>query len=166
MPTLSRLTASLSVSTPPRPQAAGWRALVGAIAVLGVCLLGGPPPAAAAPCGPLIERVYSTAFTWREVYWTTNYQAHGFWSTAHSWGTVVYAGTWGEPEPNEPILVGLFGRTWHSGYTETVHLQFYADGTVFFGPYGPFTPECYGDKFLIVNSWDSIEVLTFEQANP
>ncbi len=38
---------------------------------------------------------------------------------------------------------------------------YYQNGTVYFGPYGPYTPTCYGNKFLVVNSGDSFETFTF-----
>jgi hypothetical protein len=40
-------------------------------------------------------------------------------------------------------------------------VTFYKNGSVWFGPYGPYTPTCYGNKFLVVNSGDSFETFTF-----
>jgi hypothetical protein len=174
MPTPSRLTASLPVLSPPRPQAAGWRTLVGAVTVLGVCLLGGPPPAAAAPCGPLLEYLYSIAeaggVNHIKVHWTTNYRIPGFWSTAHADAFIFCAGPPHDPcpsqMPNGPILDGWVAREWHiSGYIEpSGFLEFYADGGVrFAGQYGPYPAECsgHGDKFLTVKTENSVETFTF-----
>jgi len=51
--------------------------------------------------------------------------------------------------------------TWNDGRTESFDVTFYKNGSVWFGPYGPYTPTCYGNKFLVVNSGDSFETFTF-----
>jgi hypothetical protein len=80
---------------------------------------------------------------------TTNYQAHGYWASAHSWGYLVFSS-------GTALMSGIAHRTWNDGRTESFDITFYKNGSVWFGPYGPYTPTCYGNKFLVVNSGDRL----------
>jgi hypothetical protein len=55
-------------------------------------------------------------------------------------------------------------RFWHNGTTDFLTIDFYADGSVRFNnQYGPYPAQCYGEKFLTVNTGDSFETFTFEK---
>jgi hypothetical protein len=154
--------ASLTTSTPVRQQFAGLRILLGTVAVLGLCLAGGAGPASAAPCQQFLQSLLAHLQSGVdganvETLHTTNYQANSYWSTAHAWATV-------RPATSGAILTGNLYRVWDSGITETFTVDFYADGSVrFAGQYGPYPSQCYGNKFLTVNTSDSFETFTFEK---
>lgn len=163
MSTQNRYEACLTASTPLRRRwSAGLRALVGTVAVLGLSLAVGPAPASAASCKSLIQGLLTHLQSGVDganvdALHTTNYQANGLWATAHSWATV-------RPGTAGPILTGEFSRVWDNEWTETFAVDFYADGTVLFaGQYGPYPSQCYGNKFLTVNTSDSFETFTFEK---
>jgi hypothetical protein len=128
------------------------------LAVLGLSLLAAvPPQARAGSCTPLLTDLYNYVANnggYIGFLHTTNYQAHGYWATAHAWGYLVFSSGNG-------LMSGIAHRTWHDGHTDSFALSFYNNGTVWFGQYGPYTPTCDGTKFLLVDSGDSYEAITF-----
>ena len=162
MRTHTQQAVSRTISTAPRPRSARWRALVGLVAALSLALATLPAPAAAASCKSLIQglNAYLTSGVYGanvDMHHTTNYQANGFWATAHAWGALSRA-------TNGALLRTETPRFWHNGTMDFLTIDFYANGSVRFNDqYGPYTAECYGEKFLIVNSGDSFETFTFEK---
>jgi hypothetical protein len=104
----------------------------------------------------MIQNLAATNYTLRAAH-TTNYQANGFWATATSDGTLgrfkmgaLYA------------YAGWIPRTWSTGTQEYIYVEVYGDGSVRFNSiHGPYAAQCYGEKFLTVNTWDSFETFTF-----
>jgi hypothetical protein len=115
-----------------------------------------PTQAKADSCKPLLKDFYNYVGQGGYIGFlhTTNYQAHGYWANAHSWGYFVFSS-------GNALMSGVAHRTWNDGRAESFDVTFYQNGTVYFGPYGPYTPSCYGNKFLVVNSGDSFETFTF-----
>ena len=156
---------SRTVSTPPRRRSARWRALVGLGVALALSLAALPAPASAASCGSLVQGLNAylssgVAGANVDMHHTTNYQA-GFCATAHSAGSLSHA-------TNGALLTTATPRSWDTGWTQYMYIDFYANGSVRFRdeygtPYGPYAAQCYGDKFLIVNTGDSYETFTFEK---
>jgi hypothetical protein len=150
--------------TTPKP-CAGWRALVRTVAALSFFMVAVPLHASADSCEPLLNSFVTylqqdPLYRFISVVHTTNYQANGYWGTAHSSGYL-------ELTTSGPILSGEVYRVWDTGYTETFPIEFYADGSVrFAGQYGPYPTTCEGNKFLIVNTGDSFETFTFDEGVP
>ncbi len=55
-----------------------------------------------------------------------------------------------------PALNGTF-----SSQPEQMIYNISADAKIKFGKYGPYEMSCIGDKFAVVNTWDSIETMVF-----
>ena len=153
---------SRTVSPPPRQRSTHWRTLAATVAALSLYLAAFPAPASAATCGSLLQSLatYLTSGVSGanvDMHHTTNYQAHGYWATAHAWGALSRA-------TNEALLRTETPRFWENGWTESITIDFYANGSVRFNDqYGPYSSQCYGNKFLIVNTGDSFETFTFEK---
>ena len=121
-----------------------------------------PNPARAASCSSMINDLYNflgSGYGVVEFLHTTNYQAHGYWETAQGSGQLLFV-------TGRGLMRGRDDRTWSDGHTDNYELYFDPNGAVWFGPYGPYTPSCYSNKFLVVNSGDSYETLTFIKYRP
>lgn len=119
--------------------------------------------AKADPCKPLLDALHNYLTNnsgYINFLQTTNYQRNiysyqGYWAGAYAYGGLQLA-------TGGPILSGTASRTWSDGRTDQFSIEFYADASVrFAGQYGPYPTTCYGNKFLIVNTWDSLETFTF-----
>lgn len=152
--------ASLTVSTTPHKRRAGVRTFFRTVAVLGLFMAVVPAQASAAACKTLLQDFVTYLKgpgTFVMFNHTTNYQANGYWATAHSWGFV-------NPATSGPILSGEMNREWHDDWTEVMSIELYADGSVLFGgQYGPYPTQCYGNKFLTVKTGDSFETFSFQK---
>jgi hypothetical protein len=132
------------------------------VAALSLALAALPAPVSAASCKSLVQSLdaYLTSGVYGanvDMHHTTNYQANGFWETAHAWGALSRA-------TNGALLRTETPRFWHNGTTDFLTIDFYADGSVRFNnQYGPYPSQCYGEKFLTVNTGDSFETFTFEK---
>lgn len=128
------------------------------LAVLSLGVLGVvPTPAKADSCLPLLYALYdhvANRHGFVEFRHTTNYLAYGYWATAQGSGRLTFI-------TGNGLMSGTDYRIWSDGHTDNFELYFAQNGTVWFGPYGPYTPACYGNKFLVVNAGDSYETLTF-----
>ena len=144
-----------------------------------------PTQAKADSCDPLLDDFYAKLGgglrsiqgnkpTWAIPFLhTTNYDTGANWFTAHSWGFLEMIS---QPKSSReslasgaPRIRGTAHRTGDISYwgaapgSEIVDIIFYRAGSwvVYFGPYGPYTPTCYDNKFLVVNTGDSYETLSF-----
>ena len=132
------------------------RLLILTILCLGV-MAAVPPPARAGSCTPLLtdfSHYVANSSSYVGFLHTTNSQINGYWATAHAWSYLVFS-------PGNGLMSGVAHRTWNDGHTDSFTPALSINGTVWFGPYGPYTPTCDGTKFLSVNSGDSYATITF-----
>ena len=127
---------------------------------------GAPPPSSAglaASCRTLFSELNrhlrsSSINNYVSVLWTTNYAAHGTLYAGRSLFLV-------RASRREIAGDGWRYRVFHKGSgtsPENVSLRIVSGGRFLLqGQYGPYAPTCFGDRFAVLDTGDSVETFLF-----